>query len=245
MALLSFTPKTEFMSITNVRFASLFLGALLLPVAAVAKLNFPESTAQLKAKETDKTLVAKYRFTNAGPEAIDVLSLTSSCACTVPALEQKHYEPGESGTVVVTYDIGINEGHQSQTITIVTNEKTENSYALTFKADLPRVLRAGLPPAEPVSPRALYWTKRPFETKTVTVNFPEASKLAATCNRADDFQIETEDPAGKRQAQIKVTPKSSAGEVTGDLTVAIDTPAGKRTYRVFLRVVAEKKPIAP
>jgi hypothetical protein len=226
----------------------LVAGALVPEGMLQAKLNFPRTAVSVKATVADKSLHSNFQFTNDGKEPVDILSVTSSCGCTVASLDKNHYEPGESGALAVAYTIGINEGKQSQTVTVVTNEKTENSYELTFNADLPRGLRGGLPPAEPITPRLLYWTRKPFETKAVTVDLKttSVSKLTVTCDKSADFKIETEEIAGKPTAQLKVTPNAGLGELRGELTVYLEMADGRRSqHKVFLRIAPEKRTASP
>ena len=39
----------------------------------------------------------KFRFSNTGSETLVITDVRSTCGCTVPELDKKSYEPGESG----------------------------------------------------------------------------------------------------------------------------------------------------
>ena len=218
-------------------------GALLFPAMIHAKLKFTQTSVLVKATNEDKTLHSKFDFINAGDEPVYVLSVASSCECTVPTLDKREYAPGESGEILVNYNIGINEGNQSQTITVITSETTENSYMLTFNAELPRGLRGAIPSVEPVAPRQLFWSQKPYETKTVTVDLKttQGSRFKVACDAGATFQIETETSAEKKEARIKITPVSTGGEMRGELTVSLETENGSNSnYKVSLRILPEK-----
>ncbi len=213
------------------------------PTAVQAKLLVPQATVRMKAAESDKTLTHSFVVLNNGQEPIEVLSVSTSCHCLSASIDKKKLAPGEAGSVAVSYDIGVNEGAITQTVTVLTNEATENAYTLTFKADLPPSLKGGLPPVDPVSPRLLYWMRKPFDGKTVTVDLKtvRGSKFTAVCDVPNAFRIETDAPAGSGTAKITVTPITGSGIVRGELTVTLETEDGKKVpYAVALRTVADK-----
>lgn len=230
------------MNVTLRVLAVALAGTSIAPIVVHAKLVFPEPVIRLKPKEGEKTLSATYVFTNTGPEAIDVLKVESSCGCLVPAINKNHFEPNESGTISTSYDIGVNEGAIKQTLTVITAEKTENAYILTFRADLPPALKGALPPADPVKPRLIYWMKKPFEAKTVVVDLKtvQGSKFSVVCDAPDAFRVETDAPDGAGEAKITITPVSTA-TARGELTVTLETTDGKKVpYNVALRTLGDK-----
>jgi hypothetical protein len=232
----------------NVKFTFLLAATLSWPLAIHAKLSFAATSVLVKAANDDRTLSTKYPFTNTGANAVDILSLGASCGCTVPLVDKMHYAPGESGTIAVTYTIGTAEGPQIQTIAVITTEATDNHYTLTFKAEIPRGLKTSLPAFVPVKPRLLYWRKKPFEMKPVTVDLSEtpAAKVTATCDRNDAFLLLVKNSIEQNLAIIEITPTAAAtGETQGELTVSLET-AGRKfaPSKVSLRIFPEKTPEA-
>jgi hypothetical protein len=67
-----------------------------------------------------------FTFTNTGDKPLVINQAVASCGCTVPTYTKTPVQPGESGTINVTYNgTGKFPGHFRKTITIRSNAKTE------------------------------------------------------------------------------------------------------------------------
>ncbi|MGC4073579.1 MAG: DUF1573 domain-containing protein [Nibricoccus sp.] len=208
------------------------------PTSAHAELRFAQTSVQLKATAEDQILSTQFSFQNDGTEAVFVASLTTSCTCTSAQIDKMHFAPGETGVVSVTYKIGSNEGPQSQIITLLTNEKDGSAYTLTFKADIPKRTRAELPHVVPVTPTFLFWSKKPFQTKTVNVDLRglEEANVSATCTHAG-FKVSINDSADKQGAVLEITPADSMSDVHDELIITIKSKASKVvSYPVALTI---------
>lgn len=221
--------------------ALVLLPALPLP----ARLVFEKTVLLVKATAEDRVLTATFPFTNAGPAPVAILDVSTSCGCTAASVAKTVVAPGETGAVAVRYTVGTGDGLQAQRISLLTDEAAENQYALTFQAELPRAVRAPLPPAAPVAPLFLHWSHRPFEAKAVTVDFAaaHASKFTATCTPAEAFTVRTVAEPGASRATIEVTPTEAAGRAPGELLVSLEAENGAtQQHRVILRVLAGRQP---
>ena len=79
--------------------------------------TFPESSPVQKAVFT---------FKNVGDQPLIINQAVASCGCTVPEYTKKPVQPGETGTIKVTYNgQGKFPGHFKKTITVRTNGKVE------------------------------------------------------------------------------------------------------------------------
>lgn len=79
-----------------------------------------------KFSENDPIVKCTFTFTNTGDKPLVVNQAVASCGCTVPTYTKKPVQPGETGTINVTYNgKGKFPGHFKKTITIRTNGKTE------------------------------------------------------------------------------------------------------------------------
>lgn len=69
---------------------------------------------------------AVFTFTNVGKAPLIINQAIASCGCTVPSYTKEPIQPGESGTIKVTYNgKGKFPGHFKKSITIRTNGKVE------------------------------------------------------------------------------------------------------------------------
>jgi hypothetical protein len=202
--------------------------AFLFSVPAHAQLRFAQTSANLTTTADAQTLTAQFPFQNTGTNPIFVAGLTTSCPCTTAQTDKKHLSPGETGTVVVTYKIGASEGPQSHTITLLTNETGGTTYTLTVKADLPASPRATLPRVVNVTPTLLFWSKKPFATKTIRVDLRgfDGAKLTATCANPI-FSISINISADKHEALIAITPDASATDARAELLLSLEHPTEK------------------
>ena len=64
-----------------------------------------------------------FEFVNTGDSAVYILGALSSCGCTIPDYPHEAIQPGESGTVRVTYDtIGRPSGPFEKSIRLTIND---------------------------------------------------------------------------------------------------------------------------
>jgi hypothetical protein len=65
-----------------------------------------------------------FTFENKGTADLVLLSVSTSCGCTVPKYNRKPVQPGKSGTLEVVFDTSGRNGVQAKTITVKSNAKT-------------------------------------------------------------------------------------------------------------------------
>ncbi|MEZ5405307.1 MAG: DUF1573 domain-containing protein [Verrucomicrobiia bacterium] len=104
-------------------------------------------------------VAVQFHFTNAGPDAITIQEIQTSCGCTTAALEKRHYEPKESGFVPVEFNVGTRTGFQQKTIIVKTDETNQPPTFLTFKIHLPEILK--------IEPNIVEWKRG--ETNSVKI----------------------------------------------------------------------------
>lgn len=100
-----------------------FLSLLCLALAptAQATLIWAATTWSHEARPGDQQLRAEFAFTNPGPAPVTIIDVASSCGCTVAALAQRTYQPGEAGTLEARFTLGDRVGPQHQTIRVETD----------------------------------------------------------------------------------------------------------------------------
>src|SRR5207249_836231 len=78
------------------------LSAFLCTVArAPAELEFRASSADAGEVKAGAPLSHKFAFVNRGLEVIQITGVESSCGCLIPRLEQRTFQPGEHGSILV------------------------------------------------------------------------------------------------------------------------------------------------
>ena len=105
------------------------------PVAgpsAKSILLFKETTVSTGHILDTESVPVKFEFKNTGSEDLEIQLIKPSCGCTVPDMEQTVYKPGESGTMVVTFDPSGKKGALSRQITIYTNSETKPVHTINL-----------------------------------------------------------------------------------------------------------------
>ncbi len=77
-----------------------------------------------KAKE-GQLLEHSFEFTNSGKAPLLVSSYTVSCSCTKVVLPKDPIQPGQKGTIKITFDTEGRNFYQDRTIILHTNTKKE------------------------------------------------------------------------------------------------------------------------
>ena len=94
---------------------------------AQAQINFDKTEHDFgNFSEENPIVKCTFTFTNTGDKPLVINQAVASCGCTVPTYTKTPVQPGETGTINVTYNgTGKFPGHFRKTITIRSNAKTE------------------------------------------------------------------------------------------------------------------------
>lgn len=76
-----------------------------------------------------------FKFNNVGKDDLVITSVSTTCGCTVTDFPKDPLKPGESGTIVVTFNSSGRSGKQVKVITVATNANPSMSQ-LTIKANV-------------------------------------------------------------------------------------------------------------
>lgn len=96
-------------------------------LAAQSKMVFETTEIDFGELDAGKAVELTFKFKNAGNETLIITNINSSCGCTVPRIEKKEYQPGETGIIPVKFNSRGLKGKIAKTVTIVTNDR-ENEY---------------------------------------------------------------------------------------------------------------------
>ena len=109
---------------------------LLLTVMLACGIAFASAQAEIKFdklthdfgnfSEASPVVSCTFTYTNTGDKPLIINQAVASCGCTVPEYTKEPVEPGQKGTIKVTYNgTGKFPGHFKKSITIRTNGKVE------------------------------------------------------------------------------------------------------------------------
>lgn len=101
-----------------------------------AKIKFEKSQHDFGVIKEGIIVSHVFKFSNIGKADLEIKDIRTSCGCTAAEPSKKIFKPGESGELKVSFDSKNRAGRTSRTITLVTNDKTEEYYTLTIYAEI-------------------------------------------------------------------------------------------------------------
>jgi len=115
---------------------------------ADSKMTFESLTVDYGTVEFGSEPLRMVKFTNTGTEALVIKNARGSCGCTVPTWPKEPIAPGQSSIIEVRYDTK-RPGAINKSITITTNEGTEEHRLQVIGTVLPAKEDKAVPAAEP------------------------------------------------------------------------------------------------
>ena len=120
-----------------------------------------------KINEADGRVTTVFEFKNEGMVPLVLSNVRASCGCTSPKYTREPVEPGQTGTITVTYNPNGRPGRFQKTITITSNA-TEATKKLYIKGEV-------IP--KPAQPKELYSVKMgALHLKMKSLNFGAVPK---------------------------------------------------------------------
>ena len=108
-------------------FSALMLVCGIMVASAQAEIKFDKLTNDFGTfSESSPVVTCTFNFTNVGDKPLIINQAVASCGCTVPEYTKDPVQPGEKGSIKVTYNgTGKFPGHFKKSITVRTNGKVE------------------------------------------------------------------------------------------------------------------------
>lgn len=216
-------------------FASLRLGvsfffALATPV--FAQLKWDNSDQTFAPKPLDKSIVAKYRFTNVGTSPVTISDVRTSCGCTTAALDKREYAPGESGEIEATFQFAGHIGHQEKWIFVTTSAAPREPTLLRLIVNIAVALT--------IEPEFVIWQVGDrLESKTIRVTIADGFPAKIVSVQADNPEVKLalhEVRAGK-EVEVAVTPPNTSKPENAVLSIRTDyPPENPETHYAYARV---------
>jgi hypothetical protein len=197
-------------------------------------LVWDKDTIVFKAKPGDTETNVDFAFTNKGKRPLRIRRVRTSCGCTAAQMSKDVFEPGEKGTLSVTFRFEGRTGKQLKTIFVTTDDPDKPTTHVELTGTLPWNLQ--------ISERLLLWPKGSEATpKTVLVEVNQNVDMKLTevelDNRSFSCSMEPTDVA--RQYRLVFTPGDTGKPVRAAATLKT-TPALNQAEtarcRIFLYV---------
>ncbi len=222
---------------------SLFLGALLLvAVATMAQqpvITFSKTQHDFgKINEGDGRVTTIFEFKNEGMEPLVLSNVRASCGCTTPKWTNSPVEPGQTGTITVTYNPNGRPGKFTKTVTVTSNASTPTT-KLTIRGEvIPKQ-------AKPVNRYTVKMGDLSLKTKTMTFgtlykgdNKTVSLEYANLTDHEVTIEILQNDHDNMLTAVLSL--KTLKPQEVGTLNVNFDTKKckqwGSNTYYLYMMV---------
>src|SRR5499426_4802234 len=207
-------------------------------LTARAELKWEQTSVELHPARGDKQAIGHFKYQNVGKTPVHFKSVHASCGCTAAQSQKDQVGPGEKGEITATFNIGERTGTQIKTVTVETDEATNQKTVLTLKAEIPQQLE--------ITPNFVFWKQgdKP-DTKTINVKVGKdfTVKHIKVTSSTPDFQAKVEE-AGNGQFKIDVKPQGTNKVVASMLTIQPED--SQKVFYATARVTnAPTVPVAP
>jgi hypothetical protein len=215
-----------------------FTLSMIMCLGARAELKWEQTSIELHPAPNDKQAIGHFKYQNTGSTPVHFKSVHPSCGCTTAQTQKDVVQGGEKGEITATFNIGDRTGTQIKTVTVETDEATNQKTVLTLKADIPQQLE--------VTPNFVFWKqgdKPDIKTIDVKVGKEFTVKHIKVTSSTPDFQTKVED-AGNGQFRINVKPQDTNKVVASMLTIQPED--SQKVFYATARVTnAPTMPVAP
>ena len=230
LALISGWILAPVFSVTSRAFPVAVLALVAPPAFAQLKWEQPKQT--LFPQSSEKTVTARYRFTNASSSPVTIVDVRPSCGCTTATLTKKTYAPGESGEIDATLNFAGHVGHQEKWIYVSTNLAGSQPALLSLTVDIP--------PDVTIQPAFVMWKiGDPLTPKTMRVSVPDGIPAEIVAVQTDNPRIKAElrELTDRDEWEVTITPTETSEPVKAVVSIRSDYPAGHTTtYSAYARV---------
>lgn len=209
-----------------------FVPLVILTASSFAGLKWDKPVQTYQRTPADKQILAHYTFRNVGTTPVTIKSLRSSCGCTTARMEKKTYAPGEQGEVVMQFVFGGRVDLHRKTVTVTTDDKTEEPVILDLRVDIQEPLT--------VVPALVYWkTGEPVAAKTVqlTANASQPVKIKSVTSSNPRLAATLQTIKAGAEYAVSVKPTDTTEKASAEISVLTDFPSdAPHTYVIHARI---------
>jgi rhodanese-related sulfurtransferase len=181
----------------------------------------------------EERIVADYVFTNSGSRPVTIESVKTSCGCITAGPDKGVFQRGESGKIIVHFNIGDRVGSYAEVITVVTDEPEEPAVMLELRVEIPELLS--------IFPRFLFWkVGESTNPKEIRLSIPEEYNVeimgVGSVSELFDTELSRDDVSGSHL--LRVIPKATSEPVNRKMFItAVIGSNTIRRFPIFLRVI--------
>lgn len=114
-------------------FFSLFVAS-----TSLAALEWKTTTQKIEVHPLQVSAVVPFEFTNTGDKPVTITKLKPNCGCITGEVDKKTYDPGESGSVDVVFNLIGRQGTQHKGIAVTTDAQPTKPVQLYIDTVVPK-----------------------------------------------------------------------------------------------------------
>jgi len=97
------------------------------------RIAFDHTLYEFSTVDQGELVSTVFTFTNTGKSPLNIRKVKANCGCTVAKPQKTTLEPGESSSLMVTFDTEGRRGRQYKSVAVFTNDPTKPTHQLTIK----------------------------------------------------------------------------------------------------------------
>ena len=201
--------------------------------SSVAGLTWDATSKNIEVHPLQASETIPFHFSNDGAGIIEILDLKPTCGCISGKIEEKVYQPGESGTLEVTFSLEKRVGPQRKGIEV----KTSDSMTSTL------YISANIKPSFKLSSKRLIWAADEERTlkSFVIINQHQASfRLKEAVPKSNGISVELVTKREGFEYELIVKPDPSLKNVLVPITIYPEMIEGVGEVKTFTAYVLLK-----
>lgn len=168
------------------------------------ELEWDQTRVEVELEPGQKEARAEFTVTNNGKETVQIDRIKTSCGCTGSILDQKEIKPGESSTIIGTFDKGDKQGLNQNQLQVFLEDQAEPVETLHMVVQIPKLIET--------SPSIVYWNRAAAKTERQVRIKLDRRYLKKISRIEYDSELlvisETDDPEGNFDRILTILPKS-------------------------------------
>ncbi|MFO7775482.1 MAG: DUF1573 domain-containing protein [Candidatus Hydrogenedentota bacterium] len=193
--------------------------AFFVTFSAAGQLQWDTQESEHYMEPGQERVKTTFSFQNVGDDPVTIERISSTCGCTVPDLEQRRYEAGESGEIEAVFVAGELTGRQASRIIVRTDYQNSPTHVLRMVVHVPEILR--------LSTNTLTWgVAGEAEAKTIEVRsgLDELVHVTSVESSTDLIEADLEEVEPGALYRITARPRDTSKPVFGVIRIMTDYP---------------------
>ncbi len=211
--------------------------------AHAAGLEFPEILKEIKAPSDVPTVTADFDFTNKSDKPVSISKSDGGCSCMKVQVSggKLKYEPGESGVVRATFEMGNFSGTVDKMVAIWVDGDSPSSPSLKL------TVRIHIPVLVNLDPKTVRWNiEDKAEPKIIKIQMSEGATIHVNnvTSSSESFSYELKTLEKGKNYELAVIPKDTKVPGIGVFRIETDCAISKHQIQQAFAVVSKPTPTA-